>query len=993
MYIRAFLLLFAAGILINSAAQTSNSQYSIKGTVIDSTSNEAMPGVTVLLKYSNKGTVTDVNGSYEFNSSPGEYILIFSFIGYETKEVKIELNRNLSFTTVLSPVIKYIQEIKITGQRKFFGNVEYGRDIPSISTKEIKKLNTNNASDILHARVAGVWATKTSGSPGDHQKIRIRGQASFYSSSEPLYVVDGVPIPIVNMSSLGIADLNLYDIDNVSVLRDASSTALYGFQGGNGVVLIDTKKGGKNEISFSTKFGNQWFDNFYDLMGTKEFLENLKLAKTTVPSNIEKFYPPMSDTIKSDDWQDMVFKNALSKDYQLSLSGSAGKNKSMSYYVSGSYADQDGILPQVNYKRYTAMAHMGKTWKKLAVDLSYRGSVQFNKNNQDLYGGNPLTYNVVANSPCLRSTPDSLIMGNGGPNVRVFSPSDIFNIQNSLEYYLKNYHHKLDIRTHDFSASGRIQLNEHLSLNALASIMLRKSYYDYTQNSFTYKSDEDIILVDHQYNVSYLNNFGNHNVSFVAAYRYYTDNIWWKVDSTTGNQSIAYLRNSMGAYSNNGSVIRSIGSYVGNASYDFRKTFFFSLITNFSRIKEGVYIDYSFLFPSAAFSWDLSRHFPLNQITWINNFSLFTNWGKSGNYPLNGLGNDLYSTTRSFMGDVVTNNTYIRQLANHNLKHESTEETDFGINGIFFNKRLNINFTLYNKNISQLILQREIPEYYGSGMQFTNVGEINVKGKEISITATPVNTDKFLWSFNFNLSQTEQLITKMYDSLSIYILDMFGDMNTPMFRIKKGFKIGDIYGYKTFGRWKATDDKKNKLYINRYGIKYYNPDTSSRDIDINDKVILGNSIPTITWNFSNTFQYKSFSIDMVWYAVLNIQKFNLTRAGTYITGVNREIKSYVEDSIGAIRGGDFYQTTEFCEDASFIRLKTLTLTFAPEKKILQKINYHISLSIENILTITKFKGYDPEATTYTDNNFSDNAFDRGVVPNPKAFYITAGINF
>jgi hypothetical protein len=218
-------------------------------------------------------------------------------------------------------------------------------------------------------------------------------------------------------------------------------------------------------------------------------------------------------------------------------------------------------------------------------------------------------------------------------------------------------------------------------------------------------------------------------------------------------------------------------------------------------------------------------------------------------------------------------------------------------------------------------------------------------------------------------------------------------MNSPMFKVKEGSSMGDLYAYKVVGRWKSTDDKKNKLYINRLGLKYYNPDTSTMFIDITDKIPYGNSIPKITWNFSNTFQYKSFGLDMVWYAVLDLNKFSLSRAATYISGVNRDIKHYVEDSIQAIKGGEFYQTNYFCEDASFIRLKTITLTYAPEKKILQKINYHVSFSLENILTITKFKGYDPEATTYTDNNFSDNAFDRGIVPIPKAFYFSAGITF
>lgn len=227
--------------------------YEIQGIVLDSTNGDTLIGVTVLLKNTQKGIIPNSSGIFKLSLSPGNHILVFSYTGYEQKEVRVSLFNNLIIQVMLSPKYTAIEEVKITGQRKFFGYMEYGREIPSIGAKTIEKQSVNNASDILHASVPGVWATKTSGSPGDHEKIRIRGQSSFFSSAEPLYVVDGVPVPIVNMSSLGIADLNINDIENVTVLKDASSTALYGFQGGNGVVLIDTKKGSENEINFSTK--------------------------------------------------------------------------------------------------------------------------------------------------------------------------------------------------------------------------------------------------------------------------------------------------------------------------------------------------------------------------------------------------------------------------------------------------------------------------------------------------------------------------------------------------------------------------------------------------------------------------------------------------------------------------------------------------------------------------------------------------------------------
>jgi TonB-dependent SusC/RagA subfamily outer membrane receptor len=293
--------------------------YTINGRISDSLTGETLIGVNIFLKDTKYGTVSDSKGDFNLEAPGGNYKLVFSYIGYKQKEVSLELNWNVSLNISLSPTETEIEEVTVTTQRKFFGNMDYGREIPTISTEVIEKQNVNNASDILHARLAGVWATKTSGAPGDHQKIRIRGQSSFFSSAEPLYVVDGVPVPIVNMSSLGIADLNIHDIENITVLKDASSTALYGFLGGNGVIIIDTKRGSTdNEIFFSTKIGFQKFSNYYDLMNTHDFLASLDSSQSLFRNPLRTRYPQYSDNLESINWQDEIFRVGRVNEYQLS---------------------------------------------------------------------------------------------------------------------------------------------------------------------------------------------------------------------------------------------------------------------------------------------------------------------------------------------------------------------------------------------------------------------------------------------------------------------------------------------------------------------------------------------------------------------------------------------------------------------------------------------------------------------------------------------------
>jgi TonB-linked SusC/RagA family outer membrane protein len=968
--------------------------YSVEGIIRDAFNGDTLIGVTILLKDTHKGTISNSKGNFLLPNVSGDFILVFSYTGYETKEIPVSSSRNEFLTITLQQALTNIDEVKITSQRKFFGNMEYGRDIPTIGSKAIELQNVNNASDILHASVSGVWATKTSGSPGDHEKIRIRGQNSFFSSAEPLYVVDGVPVPIVNMSSLGIADLNIHDIENVTVLKDASSTALYGFQGGNGVVLIDTKKGGESEINFSTKYATQWFNNFYDQMNTSDYLASLQLAKNNIQSRIYLFNPKITDNPSNDNWQKEIFHTGSNKEYQLSASGTVNTIK---YYLSGNYTDQQGILPNASYRRYTFSSRFSRIFlKKLAIDVGYRGSLQENKDNQDLYLGNPLLFAGITKSPSLRSTSDSLLYDKvfKFPNPRIYYTNYTqLNNPELPQSIIQSNNNSLRINSNVINGSARLQLTDHLSLNAMESLMLRYSNYYYNAGTIV-QSNEDVFLYNHQYNISYFNTLGKHKVDLVAAYRFYEDNLWWKVDTMQGQlNSYSHLRNSMAAYGPNGSVLRSINSYVANASYNYNETYFASVVANVSNIKEGLYTNYYALFPSLALSWDIAHEGYFKQITWLSSFNLYTNWGKSGNFPLNGLANDLYQNMQYTQGTTTGSYPTVLQLANHNLKHECTDELDYGLKSSFFDKRITINATYYIKNINNLIIQRQIPYYYGGGMQYLNIGKIGVNGTEFSIEATPIKTSNFSWYAKLDFSTSRQIVKKVMDDKPM-VFSNNGDVLMPEFIIKEGQSLGDIYGFKNLGKWTMADTyAHNKHYINSSGMKYLNADTTNSGLNANDMVVIGNSIPKYIWDFSNTFQYKSFSLNLLWYAVQGVRKYNATRAATILTGTNREVNNYLRDSLSALSDEHFYQSSVFIDDASFIRLKTITVNYEPSKEFFGHLRFRFALSFENIVTITKYKGYDPEATTFTDNNFSDNSIDRGSVPNPKTMYATISIKF
>jgi TonB-dependent starch-binding outer membrane protein SusC len=993
------------GLCLNSFGQGTFEKHIFSGMVYDQSTNEKLPGVNVYIKGTTTGTVTDLNGNYTLQVVKGKYTLVFSFVGYVAREMEVTVNENKVINLSLEPQKELLGEVQITSQRKFFGNMDYGREIPTISSKEIGKLTTSNASDILHARVAGVWATKTSGAPGDQQKIRIRGQASFFSSAEPLYVIDGVPVPIVNLASLGIADLNVNDIENVTVLKDASSTALYGYQGGNGVILIDTKQAKENSINFLVKTGIQWFDNFYDLMGTKDFLSSLKIASKKINSRLEYFNPAYNDTLCNHNRQEEIFKNGFVQEYQ--LSGSGTKN-AFNYYLSGSYAKHTGILPNSLYERGTLTVRVGQNiGTKLAVGLSYRGSYQENRNNQNEYNGNRLIFEGISKSPCLEDTPDSMIYNpNPPPDMykRIHFKYGILNSAELPQSITDNNRHELPIISHSGSFFGKYRIGAHLNVNLMESFMYHRTNYS-SESDFCYmydettmikedvafSSDEDVRLLNHQVNISYNNSFGASELNLLLAHRIYADNLNWEVDSMNNTlPEHYYLRNSMAGYGTKGSVIRQIHSYIAHAGFSFRKAWFVSAAANLSRLKEGYFIDYYTLFPSLSASWDISRELFLSSLRWLNELSFYANYGSSGNYPLNGLSNDLYDkATYSTGGEGYVYSPYVDQFANHYLKHESTAELNIGLKSSFYSDRLKINASWYSKKIGDQIIQRDIPMYYGGGKIFINMGNIDVKGYEIGIETTPVSTKDIEWCLNGNFSASEQKITKLIDGKDMVFTN--NDILFPEFTIKEGSQLGDIYGYLCLGKWKEGYDGKNS-YKKIGNMAFFNSDSTNRKLDENDKVAIGNSVPDFNWNISSSLRYKNFSLAFTLYSVWGTEKFNATRAGTIMTGVNREDIGLYNDSITALQYSEFYESSMFIDNASFIRFKTITIGYGLPTKI-KGMAFSFSLSFENFLTISKYRGYDPEATTYTDNNFSDNAIDRGAYPSPKGILATVNLKF
>ena len=1021
--------------------------YQLIGKVKDAEISEALIGATVLMPGSSQGTVTNVNGEFVLNLAPDNYQFEIRYLGYKNKKFTVNLFEDKNITVFLEATQQEIEEVKVIGNYIDVQELETGRNIERIDAKTIKQINYNNPTDALQGRINGVWSTRVSGAPGDHQKIRIRGINSLFAAVDPLYVVNGVQIPVVNLTTLGIADINSRDIESITVLKDVASTAYYGYQGGNGVVKIETKKGGgKNQISFSSRTGFQNMKKRYPLMNSKEFLQTMEKIDTVFPYHYTNYpryyeipqdaltlisgirternvYPHYNDTIAYADtgWQDKLFQYGKVQEYQLAFQGS---KKKFIYYISGNYFDHDGVVINSNYNKYSYSANLGiSPFKNFNISVSGFGSIRENKNNLDNYLGNKKilqginiepNYNILSYEEKQRIREfyqgEDYTM-NRPEEMYAFGLKDmpdlyINNLWNGSDlFYLRNQNK--DITSNNVSLEFNYQIGPNLSISNRSSVSSKEyTFYSKIKPGYIddeakhYNSIENYKVMSNVFNGNYSKAFSGHTVILNATYRFYRDQVKWNVDSVYGfkldeidKTTDGYIRGSNAIYGKTGNVVREINSFIIHAKYSYKNRYTISAFANFDQMEEGNHVNAKEIFPSVALNWDISKEHWLSALNNLNELSIYANWGITGNYPLNSLSNSLYAERLLSNEKEYEKAIYISNLANHFLLHEEAEELNFGLRVNVFQDRLLLNANYYMKENRNLIINRDIPYYYGGGKYIGNFGRMRHKGFELTIEGYPVETNKFTWNTIFGYSTNRQRVMDIYHGEDTMLFKR-SQILIPDFYIAVDAPIGDIVGYNYQGLWTDEDEElQNPHYINRSGIKYYKNDTLNLELSEDDKMVIGNSLPDFTCHWINNFRYKNFSINMHWYAVIGVDKFNATKASTYYTQVNKEIKNYVDDTLSHFMDPFFYESSYFIEDASFVQLKNLNFVYTPKAFFKNKIQLSFSLSFENLVILSRYSGYDPEATVYTDNNFSDNSIDLGAYPSPKSIFFGIDLTF
>jgi TonB-linked SusC/RagA family outer membrane protein len=1000
--------------------------YSIRGTVSDAVTREGLIAADIFLAGTSTGTVTDMHGNFSLSLKPGKYLLVCRYIGYEEKQVTVHVYQDNRLEVLLHTKQHEIDEVNVTGSMGDIEHIEKGRPIEIIEAKTINQLSTNDVNAALHGRINGVWATKVSGAPGDHHKIRIRGISSIFGSTDPLYVVDGMIIPVVNFKTLGIADLNTHDVNSITILKDASSTALYGYLGGNGVILIETKKGGGDtRYNLSVKRGYQSFAGRYPLMDAELFLNTLDSSDSKIhtpfylispATNTWERYPRYSDslgnTLGTDDFQDELFRTGDISEFQLA---GQGKIKGIDFYLSGNYYRHNGIITNTNYDKYSFTGNFSKIIEdRFSVRLLYKGSYQENKNNLDNYLGNNIIFKGINYEPAYRTTPDSFfykpnrlyLNDNLSASIKTLSDHGY-----SPDFLFYKQEKKKTEKANSLTAQGYYRLNGNFSFRALVSLAFRENVFisflpsqSGVENEKYLGSNENYVIFSQQYDLNYIKQIKLHEISTLVRFRNYKDDVNWEVDSIKNVEidgispgSDVYLRGSNAIFGERGTVIRSLNSGIVNLNYNFKKKYFVSAIVNFDHLKEGHYIEQHEIFSSIALNYDLAKEDFIPVPKWVNAFNLYINSGQAGNYPLNSLSNDLFATGSKYTSnDTVVKGVYVSNLANHYLRHEKVNETNYGAEISILGSRIIASADYYVKKYSNLLIQRSIPGYYGGGFFYQNIGEMKNSGIEVSLEIMPVDKARLQWVSKAGISTNKQHITRLYDGEPISFNST--DVLFPDFYARENESLGDITGYNYLGKWEDVEpsisETDSRRVVQHLGLAYLKTDSlNPRKITEADKTVIGNSIPDFTFNWINVIQYRNFSVEMLWYGVIGVDKYNATRASTFISGTHEEVRNIVMDTMRYHTNYVFYESSYFVEDASFIRLKTLSFTYDQKRKIASRISMQYILSFENLVTLTHYTGYDPEATIYTNNNFTDNAIDMGAYPNPRGIYLSINMTF
>lgn len=954
-------------LILRGPGEHQKTELSVAGRVTDE-KGEGLPGVSVILKGSQRGTTSDVDGSFQIQVPDKGSVLIFSFVGYVSKEVLVGSQSSLAVSLQVDN--RSLEEIVVVG----YGTVKKSDLTGSLSQVKAKELNAYPSTNVLQAlsgRAAGVQVLQNNGSPGGGVSVRIRGANSVIGGNEPLYVVDGFPI---NGSNPTI--LNNADIESMEILKDASATAIYGSRGANGVVLITTKQGkaGKTRVDFETSYSVQKLRKKLDMMNATEYASFYNEQASNDKLNPYFTQEQINAMGEGYDWQELIFRQAAMKSTSLNVSGG---NEKTHFSLSGSAFNQDGIVKGSDYNRYSIRTNINHAISnKFSVNFSGTLSrlVTARKDSEGGGRGTSMISSAIGAPPSL--TPYNQ---DGGYRILAtaypFVATDLINPINFINEQNKKTRANIAL----LNAALIFKPIEEITIKIAGGMENRDDRTDeYTTTKFVRSSGSASVSSGQftsflsENTVSYNKTVADkHSVSAVAGFTYQ--------DFTTTSLSsagVGFLSNSTQTYDLGSAATPGIPSsgysksvllsYLARLNYAFDNKYLATVSfrrDGSSKYTEGDKWGY---FPSAALAWRVSNEPFLKNSAVISDLKARVSWGLTGSQAINAYAtlNQLDAGKTTF-GDALYSTYTPGTKLPGNLKWETTAQKDFGVDLGLFKNRLILTADYYIKNTRDLLNTVTLPSSLGYTTTIRNVGEVQNKGFELGLDGR-ILTGAFKWDMNANISLNRNKVVKLNDGQDI----LGGVVNVVVINdvtniLREGRPIGQFWGYVEAGY-----DEKGK-------IKYQDTDGDG-SITIKDKTYIGNPNPNFIYGINSNMSYKNFELTFFIQGVSGNDLFNASGMSSTIDygfGLNMPKDVYQNHWTPSNTGAKYplisnsvnaRVSNRYVEDGSYLRLKNIQLAYNfPLQKWGSKwiSSAQLYASAQNMLTLTQYSWWDPEVNS------------------------------
>lgn len=975
-------------VVVMSSQAPETAEKRITGKVVNE-KGEPMSGVSVKIKGTTFGTATDSKGVFSLEI-PDNAVLVISYVGYEPQEVSVGTLQSVNITMKQSE--NQMEQVVVVG----YGTQKKKDLTGSVSTLSNKDLENRPATQFGYAiegKAAGVQVIRSSGQPQAGFSIRVRGTSSITAGSNPLYMVDGVPTESIN-------EINPADIESITVLKDASSAAIFGNKGANGVVLITTKRG-KNQklkIGFNTSLTMSKAWKEMDVLNSTEFRQLATDMGATTDWN--KYNA-------NTNWQDETFRNALTQNYQLSATGGT---KSTSYYFSGSIVNQNGIVLNNNVKRATLKANIDQQvtkFLKVGASLSYN-----NWKDRDV----PENYRNGVIARLFTTAPIIGIRDLDEPGMYARSPF-INDLENPVStVYQPDHIYRSDRYTGNIYAEAEIRKG--LKVKSLFGFESGNGKFTSFQDTVQTRYGRTMkgLATENKYNtknwisentINYNTKVKDHTIAALAGF----------IASRTTNDdlyrsSTNFSNAKPGDISVDGGSVKatprvdknraSSVSFIGRINYNYKDKYF--LTTNFRQDGSGKFAPGNKWgsFPSFSAGWRISEESFFKNKEVISELKLRAGWGIVGNdaVPNNSRFGIVDTTSAKYLIDGVVRTAYVpKSLENVDLTWEKTNQIDIGVDVGLFKNRILLTMDYYKKKTTDMLLAVPIPTSTGYSSAWQNAGSLENKGFEFTLSSRNIVKPALKWTTDFNISFNKNKVLDLVGTQMIVgaINPAGSDYNTAI--VKEGEALGSFYGKISQGVDPATG---NIIFMKKVG-------------STTDSVgIIGNANPKFIYGFSNSLTYKNFTLDIFFQGVSGNEVMNATRVLTesmalvmnQSTSVLRRWKNAGDKTdmpkVTPNNWDNSLPSTRYIENGSYLRLKALTIGYKLPENIISKAKMSrcfVYLTAENLFTFTKYTGFDPELSAFsgksnsTTNQNAAPGVDWGTYPQSRDFILGINISF